>query len=258
MPRRRGRPTEPESLRIAREPLIAELQLACAASHAALALPPGDRNRELEDLFFRASASLEGFLTDWFVRCLSFDTSQFVDAFERRAENQALRDLGRWQPANRLWGRKKRKPVVSVAIPLDNRLSQTEASAYLGWGGSTHSFRDAGELQKDATQYLALRFSNRVAQLTNGQKRVLDGVIKIRNLLAHRSARGVTEMNQALAHAQLFSGLRRGAHSVSATGVGNYLRAVHTGQPRFHLYYEEMGKITYALAPGAPTPPICP
>lgn len=117
MARPRGRPTETESLRIAREPLIHELTTACASCRAALALPTRECNREVEDAFFRVAASLEGFISDWFVRCLSFDTGQFVATYERRAENQALAELGRWLPATRLWGRRGRAPAVGVTIP---------------------------------------------------------------------------------------------------------------------------------------------
>lgn len=258
MARPRGRPTEQESLRVAREPLIAELRVACAASHGALAFPSAERNRELEDSFFRASASLEGFLSDWFVRCLSFNTTRFVETFERRGENQAAQDLGRWAPANRLWARKNRTPVVQLNIPIALRLSFTDAREYLGWRDRTHSFRDSGELQGDSAEYLVQRFANRVAQLPEAQKRLLDAVIKIRNVLAHRSQRGATEMNQALADADLPAGLRRGVRAVRATGVGNYLRTDTNGDPRFHVYYAGLAEVACALAPGSPTPVICP
>jgi hypothetical protein len=258
MARARGRPSEQESLRIAREPLLDELTIACAASHHALMLPTAERSRELEDSFFRVAAALEGFFTDWFVRCLSFDSSQFAFTSEVRAEAQALNDLARWAPANRLWKRKNRTPQVHVSIPVELRPTQTEAAAYLGWSDSTKSFRGASELEDLASDFLVARFSARVAGLSVAQKQVIDATIAVRNVLAHRSVRGVTLMNNALADGRLSVGLRRSARRVSSDGVGNYMRAEAAGSPRFHAYFAQLEVIAYALAPGLPQGPVCP
>jgi hypothetical protein len=217
-----------------------------------------ERNRQIEDCFFRVAAALEGFLTDWFIRCLSFETTQFEATFRRRAENQAFQDLRRWDPAHRLWGRKARSPIVHVSIPIDLRVSQTEAAAYLGWGEGTRFFKGARELEELASDFLVARFSSRIASLSDAQKRVIDATIAVRNVLAHRSPRAVTAMNQALTAGALPAPLRRTGNRVSARGVGAYLRADAGGRPRCRIYIEDLAGIARALAPGGPAVVICP
>ena len=259
MARPRGRPTEQESLRIARDPLLEELRTACAGCRAALVLPTiRERNREVEDNFFRVAAAFEGFLSDWFVRCLSFDASQFRATYESRAANYASNGLQTWEPGQRLWRNAGRTVSVAVSVPVDRQLTQTEASNYLGWQGGTRSFSGAADLEGDATDFLAARFSSRVASLSNAQKQVIDSTIAIRNVLAHRSPRGVTAMNQALADGRLPAALRRGARGVRATGVGAYLRADAAGHRRFRTYFVELEQIGYVLAPGMAAPAVCP
>jgi hypothetical protein len=134
MARPRGRPSENVSLLISREPLIEELQAACRAGHLALAMHAAERNRQLEDTFFRAAASLEGFLSDWFVRCLSFDADRFGETFELRAQNHATDALNAWNPSSRLWKRRGRQPFVTVGLPNRLALESTRGRRVPGLG----------------------------------------------------------------------------------------------------------------------------
>jgi hypothetical protein len=217
------------------------------------------QNRQIEDAFFRAAASLEAFLTEWIVRCLASDSSTFAADCEARATNHASGELARWPPAQRLWLRRNRVPTIQVAIPIDRRLSQVEAAAFLGWNDATRSFANARELEELASDYLIPRHAARIHGLSNARKRLLDVTFGIRNVLAHRSSRSVTEMNRRLTASALRTSLQRTGNRVTATGVGFYLRSDGgAGEPRFVAYYEELAEIAYVLAPGGPRTAICP
>jgi hypothetical protein len=135
-----------------------------------------------------------------------------------------------------------------------------EAQSVLGWGDGTYSFRNSLDVIEKASRYLSQRYSNRLVQLPAADKSLLDAVIKIRNVLAHRSQRGVSEMNVALADSHLPASIRRGSNrSVRRDGIARYLGALQQQPdvPRFHLYFEGLARIAYALAPGGSAQPIC-
>jgi hypothetical protein len=166
--------------------------------------------------------------------------------------------LDHWLPSKRLWKDPGRVPTITVRIPIRLRVSMSDASDYLGWFDGTHSFQTAGDLQSDATQFLAFRFADRIASLSSADKRLIDAVIKIRNVLAHRSSRGVRDMNGVLADPDLAVSLQRGPKRVRTSGIPRYLRAGYGGDPRFHDYYQGLAAVAAILSPGAPAPSICP
>jgi hypothetical protein len=131
-----------------------------------------------------------------------------------------------------------------------------EAQSVLGWGDGTYSFRNSQDVVEKANNCLAQRHSNRIIQLSAADKSLLDAVIKIRNVLAHRSQRGVSDMNAALIDSHLPSSLQRGS-SRSVRSIARYLGAMQQDFPRFHLYFDGLAQIAYALAPGGSTRPIC-
>jgi len=94
MPHRRGRPTPQQSLAVAKGPFIDTLVGAAATARDGLTRGAADeRDRQVEDAFFRAAAALETFLSEWLVRCMSFDATTFRAFYETRAANWARRAL---------------------------------------------------------------------------------------------------------------------------------------------------------------------
>jgi hypothetical protein len=74
-------------LSIAKLPFLDELSEACAACDRAQTLAADHRNRQVEDAFFRAAVALETFMSEWLVRCLSFDAAHL----QQKAENEPWR-----------------------------------------------------------------------------------------------------------------------------------------------------------------------
>ena len=65
-------------------------------------------------------------------------------------------------------------------------------------------------------------------------------------------------MNAALIDSRLPPTIRRGSNrSVRRDGIARYLGAMQQDLPRFHLYFDGLAQIAYALAPGGSVRPIC-
>jgi FAD/FMN-containing dehydrogenase len=258
MPRARGRPTEQQSLLVAKEPFIAALRAACTASRR-----PGsaaERSVLAEDAFFRAAASLERFLSQWVVRCVSFDSSSFRDHVAERAANAAADALWRdWAPADRFWiGRDD--VVVSVDLPIERKNALTRAAALLGWEDGNLPIARLRDFTNEARDILPAKYANRVIAFGPQRERLVDATFAIRNVIAHGSERSVTAMNQTLSSRQLPTGLQRGSRRITAAGVGRYLRSDGTpGRPRLEIFLDELAEVAHALAPRRGRKPvICP
>ena len=248
--RARGRPTPQQSLGVAKDPFIDELVAACSTARNGLTLPAQERDRVVEDAFFRAAAALETFLSEWLVRCLSFDASAFQATYESRAANWAVNELrSRWEPSERLWKGRGTSAAVTVAIPISKKHSLEETRTLLGTVDDNVSIRRMEDLVRLARDYLVDPYARRPRNLGPQRSAVLDATVAIRNVLAHRSARASEQMNRCLRSSNLPPGLRRQQRAVSSSGVGYYLQATVAGQPRFERYLELLAGISHRLAP---------
>jgi hypothetical protein len=187
-PRRQGRPTEAEALSVAKGPLIDELVAACATARNGLERPARERDRQIEDAFFRAAAALETFLSEWLVRCVSFDAGHFRATFEQRAANWATAQLNNgFEPRDRLWKRRDADVAVTVHLPILKKQSLEESRALLGAENDNVSIRSISDLIQLADAYLAEKYARRPRQLGGERATILDATISMRNVLAHRS-----------------------------------------------------------------------
>lgn len=186
VPRPRGRPTRYQVLSVAKMPFLDELTAACATCDRAQSLSAGERNRQVEDGFFRASVALETFLSEWLVRCLSFDSSHLAQ--------EAQREFDAWvrNGVNALEGRTARRYRAylehhSSALTIPRRPSLKEALSLFGSGGDVVGVRGAKDLEQKARANLIHTYAVRAMQLTARERAFLDATKKIRNALAHGS-----------------------------------------------------------------------
>lgn len=256
-----ARRTDNAALRAIREKFIDELLASCLAARDGLAAgTPTERDRRVEDAFFRAAAALETFISEWMVRCLSIDSTQLRATYEDRAAKEAVRLLDQYyEPSKRLWRNKKAKPAVSIGISLKTRTSLTDAVSLLGAAEDNYSARAFHELKDDAEAYLVDRFSKRVTSCTTTQQGIYDATVGIRNALAHRSTRATKVMNTRIKGGRLPTAVRRKKHSITVGAIGSYLRADGGGSPRFETYLSELAKLAHTLVPTKGRPRnVCP
>lgn len=241
-----GRPTRYRVLSIAKLPFLDELTAACAACDRAQTLPAEERNRQVEDAFFRAAVALETFLSEWLIRCLSFDST--------RVHQRAEKELHDWvgKQVGALGGVQGRRYAAflahqSSALSIPRRLMLKDALALFGAGDDVVAVRGSKDLEKKAKNNLINTYAVRAMQLTARQQAFLDGVKKIRNALAHGSPGAVSAMNVALRSAALPATVRRGSYGVARSGVGGYLSARASDQRRYAIFFNELARIADAL-----------
>lgn len=259
--RRQGRPTERESLGIAKTPFIEELIAACVTARAAAERPVRERDRQVEDAFFRAAAALQTFLSEWLVRTLSFDAAYFRSVHEQRAANWATSQLSSaaYPPKERLWTT-ARPAVVEVHLPIPRKLTLEEAARLLGAEADHVAIRNTAELVTRAKECLPDKYARRARELGRTNSAILDATIAVRNVLAHRSPRAAAAMNAQFELAAMPKALRRtGQRKVRTGGVGQYLVTHGGAAPRFETYLTGLADVAHCLAPTpGRNPTICP
>jgi hypothetical protein len=261
MARGAGRPTPQQSLAVAKEPFINELVAACRTARSGLELSPAaERDRVVEDAFFRAAAGLETFLSEWLVRCLSFDASTFQRTYANRAGNWVGDQLrAGWAPAERVLGVEHGSVTVTVHLGISKKHSLEAARTLLGAVDDNVPIRGTEDLVRTARDCLVDRYARRPRDLGPHCSAVLDATVAIRNVLAHRSPRATDQMNRCLRSSNLPASLRRQTRAVRSSGVGYYLQAARGGRPRFEWYLELLGETGHRLAPTRGRPKIiCP
>jgi hypothetical protein len=244
-----------------REQLVDELLASCLSARDGLAAAtPSDRDRRVEDAFFRAAAALETFISEWMVRCLSIDSAQLRATYEARVGAEALRLLDQhYEPSKRLWRERKSNPTVAVTIGVKTRTSLKDAVSLTGAAEDNYSARAFHELNRDADAYLVVRFSKRVSACTTTQQGIFDATVAIRNALAHLSTRATKVMNERIKGGRLPAPIRRKKHSITVGAIGSYLRADGGGDPRFETYLVELAKLAHTLVPTRGRPRnVCP
>lgn len=258
---RRGRPTKPRELWLAKDPFLKSLQDACHIAAGTADLSTTERERQVEDAFFRAAVSLETFLSDWTARCLHFDTSRLASATRDEAAAHVARQLnGDWKAENRILARTVAayQPTSQVNVNLPKTIAVQKARALLGVENSNQSFVDSAQFKEWVGRYLAAPQARAVSDLNAADDAVLDATIAIRNVIAHRSKQSEGRLRTVLAGASLPSPLRV-EQTVTAAGIGRYLRVERQSRPRFKRYFERLASIANTLAPYQGRPrTICP
>jgi hypothetical protein len=238
---------------VAKLPFLNELTAACAACDRAQVLPADGRNRQVEDAFFRVAVALEVFLSEWLIRCLSFDSTQL----HQRAE----KDFADWLKAQvnavgGLTGRRYQAYLKrhSSSLSIPKRLTLTEALSLFGAGGDVVSVTGSKDLEKKARDNLITTYSLRAMKLTARWRAFLDATKKIRNTLAHGSGGAATAMNSALKNSSLPASVRRGKNGVTRSGIGAYLSGKPNSQRRYAIYFDELARIADALCKSSGKP----
>jgi hypothetical protein len=241
---------------LARRPFVTELVGACSAARAAqIVTPLGVRHDLTEDAFLRAAVALEGFLTEWVVRCVSMDTTALRTTLEQKASNYLQGEVPRWRTLPAEFP----VTVTAVAIPIPRQMSQTQVRQLLNCEDENISFRGVSDLRVRAMESISDVRGTYVSKLTTAQAKVLDATIAVRNFLAHRSERARVALNDALQTSGLPVRLRL-SQNLGAESVGRYLCAKPTvAGPRFELFLETLGDVALKLAPFPGKPlKICP
>lgn len=248
--RTRGRPPRSRSLDLAREPFLIALREACRlANNASASSAQTDADRQTEDIIFRAAVALEAFLTEWMVRCLSFDTSRLRRHVERELQETAANAVRGRRTPETVIGRtlEQQAPSIQVDLPIADAVSLPTARQLLGVSDSNRSFSSAAEFKEWAGRYLADARARAANELTPEHDAIIDATIALRNVLAHRSAQAQRRLNQVLRSGALPGDLRI-ARNISARGVGGYLRVIRAGRSRYELIFTQLSEIAYILA----------
>jgi hypothetical protein len=256
-----GRPTKARELYLAKDPFLKALQDACHVADGAEGLPASERERQVEDAFFRAAVALEAFLSDWIARCLHLDTSRLAARARGEAVKHIANELsGAWTPENQILARTLAdyRPTASIRMTLPKGVAVQKARRLLGVEDTNRSFATAAEFKEWVGRYLADPKAGAASSLGAADDAVLDATIAIRNVVAHRSRRSEERLAQALRSTALPNALRV-QQRVTAAGVGRYLRVERGGRPRFKHYFERLANVANTLAPYRGRPrTICP
>jgi hypothetical protein len=192
-------------------------------------------------------------LSEWLIRCVSFDASHL--------QTRADREFAGWLkgqvnaiggPTGRRYQAYLKRHSSSLGIP--RRPSLTEALSLLGSGGDVVGVRGAKDLEGKARDNLISTYALRAARLTARQRAFLDATKKIRNALAHGSVGAVSSMNAALRSGSLPADVKRGKNGVTRAGIGTYLSGKPNTQRRYAIYFDQLARISDDLckSPGKP------
>jgi hypothetical protein len=262
VPPRQGRPTKSRSLYLAKDPFLRVLQEACHLAHDARELKKSERERQVEDTFFRAAVSLEAFLSDWLARSLSFDTSRLAAATRQDLLNHLSGQAhGAWAPENAVYREALKlytPTAVQANVSIPRSVAANRARELLGVRDSNRSFSGAAEFKEWVGRYIAdSKSKQNASELNAGDDAVLDATLAIRNVLAHRSPRAQARLRATLGSQDLPAALR--SQTVTAGRVGRYLQAEQQGHPRFQHYFQRLATMAAKLAPYVGRPrAICP
>ena len=122
-----------------------------------------------------------------------------------------------------------------IRLLLDPTNSNLSISSYKSW-------------TKRAKRELASPYLDRLQAMRNDDRKVMNAVIKIRNVLMHGSSNAGTAMNHALASFDARDAdLERGTYDVRPSGLGSYLMADRAGRTRLELYVARLAGLARRL-----------
>jgi hypothetical protein len=193
-----------------------------------------------EDIFLRFVIGWETFLSEWFIGCVSHDTTQYRVTVEKRMQSWLTVEVARsdYGPNSRHRGVFP-PPTLSLAkTPLVD-----EVRELLDPKRGNTEFATFSDLSRRANQELVASYASRVNTLAAaGADEIVDAAIGIRNALAHRSRRAVTIMNQRVAAFPSYPQQRK--NHMSSDGIGAYLAArTSGGDVRLVMFKREFERV---------------
>lgn len=240
-------------MEMAKEPLQHELTEARRAVAATSPEEEGLLTRTVEDGTLRVLVAFEAFFSDWLPRCLHLDTAELRRKADQRVRARVQGVAGDVasdvnEAAAIRMAVERFPPRVQATTTMPKRIRLSEARKIVGTDEATISLREVDHMGALVNGVLVQKYRNRLHTLSDSQKATLQAVIKIRNVIAHRSDRAVTELNKALSDPGLPQALRS-QRNVTAAGLGKYLTVTTAGHPRYEHYFRALDAITTQLAP---------
>jgi hypothetical protein len=99
-----------------------------------------------------------------------------------------------------------------------------------------------------AKKELADPYLAKVLAVTNGDHKLIDAAVQVRNGIAHRSRAATVAMNDAIVRLSSRDAvLRLNARRVRPAGIGHYLFASVSGERRVQTYHLRLGEIAETL-----------
>lgn len=199
--------------------------------------PAGDIAKRIAvDAFTRAAVGFEGFRSDWHIAAINRDSTEFKAFLTAKIERVAV---GAYP---NIAGK------IEVNLPRHPKLE--EITELLDPRGRNVSLPDFKAWKERTSEHLVDPWRTQVMSLPTADGRLIDGVVAVRNLLAHESRDASDTMNRALG--KLTAGhdphLRRvGTRRITPSGIGSYLNAIKAGQPRVERYYGRLDEIVEKL-----------
>lgn len=228
------RKINPEDVRRDFDSSLADLVAFYMTVKSALTLDK-DQSFLAENTVLTAATLWESFVNDLFVAYINRDSSRFAVHLKNAFE--ADRTSKQMQIANRF---------VSLSFP--QHMPVKMVTSLLDDAGNNVTFSSYAAMRKGAKTYLSVANARRIEGLTARQGATINLWIALRNHIAHRSARSLKAMNDALKVGPLHgSGLRRDIRDVHH--VGGYLKAkgAHNLPPRLEIILGSMRTIAAAL-----------
>lgn len=194
-----------------------------------------DQSFLAENTVLTAATLWESFINDLFVAYINRDSTQF--AIHLKNAFEADRTVKQKQIANRF-----------VQLSFPQHMPVQMITSLLDEVGNNVTFPSYAAMKKGARIYLGAANAATIAGLSGVQGATINLWIALRNHIAHRSARSLKAMNDALKVGALHgSGLRRDVRDVHH--VGGYLKAkgAHNLPPRVEIILGSMRAIGAAL-----------
>jgi hypothetical protein len=201
---------------------------------------------------------MEGFFTEWVVRCVAMDTSTLRATLESKASNYLTAQLPSWRNLPPAY---QTMLSATASLPIPPRLSHEQVRSLLDCQNDNLSIRGIADLDVLARDNIADVRGSYIGKVATDEAKVVDATVAIRNVLVHRTERARAALNQALQSSGLSRSLRRNQNLGSGdNSVGRYLCAKPVGGSfRFEEFFAALGAVAIKLAPyrGAPVT-ICP
>ena len=182
-----------------------------------------DKSAFVENCLLVTAVAWESFVSDMFIAFVNRDATSFKTHMENSLREH-LKDSGMPKRAFDAFG--------SLRFPT--HLDKIQVQSLADSSGNNITFSTYEKLEEKAAVWLTPIHGAKFSGLTPQQKAIINGLIALRNHVAHRSQRSLDAMNDVLFKGVLHpTGLKRGANKFH--NVGAWLKAKPLGSPSTRL-----------------------